>query len=113
MAFSCDISKREFAEKHNLTRHMKNQHGNLWFNRHNNYEMHQRICLFKTTGKWSGEHLDSTAKKLRNNISRVGGVLNGTVNGTVNEYRLNLEDEQQDASNVLDVLKESSFSDGE
>ena len=27
----------------------------------------------------------------------------------MNEYRLNLEDEQQDASNVLDVLKESTF----
>ena len=33
----------------------------------------------------------------------------GALNGTVNEYRLNLEDEQQDASNVLDVLKESTF----
>ena len=30
----------------------------------------------------------------------------GALNDTVNEYRLNLEDEQQDASNVLDVLKE-------
>ena len=27
----------------------------------------------------------------------------------MNEYCLNLEDEQQDASNVLDVLKESTF----
>ena len=67
--------------------------------------MNQRVGLFKTTGKRSGEHLDSTAKKLKDNISRVGGALNGTVN----EYRLNLEDEQQDASNVLDVLKESTF----
>ena len=67
--------------------------------------MHQRVCLFKTTGKRSGEHLDSTAKKLKDNTSRVGGGLNGTVN----EYRLNLEDEQPDASKVLDVLKESPF----
>ena len=67
--------------------------------------MHQRVCLFKTTGKRSGEPLGTTAKKLRDNINRVGGALNGTVN----EYRLNLEDEQQDASNVLDVLKESTF----
>ena len=59
--------------------------------------MHQRVWLFKTTGKRSGEHLDNT--------SRVGGALNGTVN----EYRLNLEDEQQDASNVLDVLQDSTF----
>ena len=36
---------------------------------------------------------------------RVGGALDGTVN----EYRLNLEDEQQDASNVLGILKESTF----
>ena len=67
--------------------------------------MHQRVCLFKTTGQRSGEHLNSTAKKLKDNISRVGGALNGTVN----EYRLNLEDEHQDASDVLDVLKESTF----
>ena len=71
--------------------------------------MHQRVSLFKTTWKRSSEHLDSTAKILKDNTSRVGGALNGTVN----EYRLNLEDEQQDASNVLDVLKESTFSDGE
>ena len=110
MTFSYDICKREFAEKYNLTRHVKNQHGNLWschrcnqsFNRCDNYEMHQRICLFKTTGKRSGKHLDSTAKKLKDNTSRA-------LNGTVNEYRLNLEDEQQGASNVLDVLKESTF----
>ena len=98
IAFSCDICKREFTEKCSLTRHEKNQHGNLWschrcnqsFNRCYNYEMHQRVCLFKTTRKRSGEHLDSTAKKLKGNISRVGGALNGTVD----ENRLNLEDEQ-------------------
>ena len=44
-------------------------------------------------------------KKLKNNVNRVGGALDGTVN----EYRLNLEDEQQNASNVLHVLKESTF----
>ena len=100
MAFSCDICKREFTEKHNLTRHVKNQHGNLWscrrcnqsFNRCVNCEVHQRVCLVKITGKRSDEQLDSTAKILKDNISRV-----------------NLEDEQQDASNVLDVLKESTF----
>ena len=67
--------------------------------------MHQWVCLFKITGKRSGEHLDLTAKKRKDNTSRVGGALNGTVN----EYRLNLENEQQDASNALDVLKESTF----
>ena len=75
------------------------------FNRCDNYEMHQRVCLSKTSGRRSSEHLDSAAKKLKGNISRVGGALNGTAN----EYRLNLEDEQQDASNVLDVLKEYTF----
>ena len=79
MAFLCDICDREFTENRNLTRNMKTQHGNLWschccnqsFNRRDNYEMHQRVCLFKTTGKRSGGH-------------RVGDVLTGTVN----EYRL-------------------------
>ena len=64
--------------------------------------MHQRVCQLKTTGKRSG---GGPAKKLRDNTSRVGGA----INGIVNEYRLNLEDEEQDASNVLDVLKESTF----
>ena len=92
---------------------MKEHHGNQQschrfsqlFNRCDNSEMHQRVCLFKTPGKWSGGHHDPTAKKLKDNTSRVGGALNGSVN----EYRLNLEEEQQDASNVLDVLKESTF----
>ena len=87
MVFSCDICKREFTGKCTFTRHVKEQHGNLWschrcsqsFNRHDNYEMHQRVCLFKTTGKRSGGHLDTTAKKLKYNTSRVGGVLNSTL----------------------------------
>ena len=46
----------------------------------------------------SGEHLEgAAAKKLKDNIIRVGGALDGAVN----EYRLILEDEQQDASNAL------------
>ena len=57
------------------------------------------------TEKRSDEHLGTTTKKLKYNINRVGGALNGTVN----EHRLNLEDEQQNASNVLNVLKESTF----
>ena len=49
--------------------------------------------------------LRNVDRRQRDNTSRVGGALNGTVN----EYRLNLEGEQQDASNVLDVLKEYTF----
>ena len=94
IAFLCDICKREFTEKRNLTRHVKEQHGNLWschccnqsFNQHDNFEMHQRECLFKTTGKRSGGHLEqgTTVKKLKDNVNRVGDALNGNVN----EYRL-------------------------
>ena len=36
-------------------------------------------------------------------------MVGGALNGAVNEYRLNLEDELQDASNLFDVLKESTF----
>ena len=92
-----------------MTSRVKEHHGNLWschrcnqsFNRRDNYETHQRACLFKATGKRSG----TTVKKLKDNISHVGGALDCTVN----EYHLNLEDEQQNASNVLDILKESTF----
>ena len=111
MAFSCDICKREFAGKCNLARHVKEQHGNLWschrcnqsLNRRDNFEMHRRVCLFKTTWKRNGGYLEegSTVKILKDNVNRVGGALDGTVN----VYRLNLED----PSNVLDVLKELPF----
>ena len=67
--------------------------------------MHQRVSLFKATGKRSGGHLGTTVKKLKDNVSRVGAAPDGTGNG----YRPNLEDEHQDASNELDILKESTF----
>ena len=69
---------------------MKEQHGNLWschrcnqsFNQRDNYEMHQGVFLFKTTGKRrSGEYLGmAAAKRLKDNVNRVGGALDGTVN---------------------------------
>ena len=65
--------------------------------------MNQRVYLFKATDKRSGGHLEGgTVKKFKDNTNRV-------LHGTVNEYRLNLKDEQQDASSVLNVLKESTF----
>ena len=53
------------------------------------------------------EHLEEgiPAKKLKDSVSCVGGALDGTLN----DYCLNLEGDQQDASNVLNVLKESTF----
>ena len=80
----CGIWKREFTEKYSLTRHVKSQHLSCQrcsqtFNRRGNYEMHQRVCMFKTTGKHG-----TAAKRLIDNTSRVGGDLNGIVN----EYRL-------------------------
>ena len=81
MTFLCDICELEFTVNRSLTRHMKNQHGNSWsrhlcnqsFNRCDNYEMHQRTFLFKTTGKRSGEHLgkDINRKKLKDNVNYV------------------------------------------
>ena len=61
--------------------------------------------MFKTTGKRQKSDGGEPVKRLRDNTSRVGGAFNGTVNG----YRLNLEDKQQAASNILDVLRESTF----
>ena len=106
------VCKREFTEKYSLTRDVKSPHL-CWsckrcrqrFNQRDNYEMHQPVRLFKTTGKRKSDgHL--TAKGLKHNTTHVVGA----PNGTVNEYHLNLEDEQQDTSNVLEgVLKESTF----
>ena len=66
--------------------------------------INESACL-ELLGNGSGGHLGTTAKRLKDNTSRVGGALNGTVN----EYRFKLDDEHHDASNVLDVLKESTF----
>ena len=73
MAFICPVCKAEFTEKRNLVRHVKNQHGNLWschrcnqtFNRCDNYEMHQRTCYFKTTGKRKAESSESLLRSLK------------------------------------------------
>ena len=113
MAHPCPVCQTNFTEKRNLTRHLKNQHGNLWacqqcqqsFNRYDNYCMHQRVCNFKTSGKRSFEDgaADSPTKKLKDNVIYAGGALENTLV----DYRLDIADEEQDANNVLDVLKES------
>ena len=115
MVFLCDICKTEFTLKHNLTRHMKNQHGNLWscgrcnktFNRCDTYEYHQRTCLFKTTGQRSNDDGEgsSSTKRFKDRVNHVGGALNDTLV----DYLLDLEDEPQDAGNILQVLKDSFF----
>ena len=109
--FSCDICKREFTEKYSSIRHVKDQHGGLASIAVNRIIdviimkcLNESACL-KLLESGVVDHLDTTAKRLEDNTSRVGGALNGTVN----EYSLNLEDEHQDASNVLDLLKESTF----
>ena len=110
MTFSCDICDRQFTEKRSLTRHVKNQRGNLChrcnqsFNRCDNYEMNQLVCLFKTNRKRSSGHLDRTAKKLKD-INRVGGALNRPLV----DYHLDHEGEQQDDTKVLNLLRESTF----
>ena len=51
MTFICPVCHGEFTEKRSLVRHLKNQHGNLWscsrcnqfFNRFDNYSMHERM----------------------------------------------------------------------
>lgn len=113
MAFVCPIDgcDGKFAEKRSLTRHIKNQHGNHWpcqrcnqtFNRCDNYEYHQQTCLFKTTGKRMGEDIESESKKRKDNVNHIGGALQNTVDN----YRVNLEDEEQYAGNIMEVLKDS------
>ncbi len=113
MAFFCDICNQAFTEKRSLTRHMKNQHGNLWscsrcsqnFTRYDNYQMHDRVCLFKSTGKRKAGPSEDNVKRFKDNVSHIGGALDDTLA----DYRLNLEEDEQDAGNVLEVLKDAIF----
>ena len=114
MVFSCFHKECDgkFTEKRNLVRHVKNQHANLWscqrcsqtFNRCDNYEYHQRTCLFKTNGKRCAEdNADTDNKRKRDNVTYIGGALDGTLA----DYQVGLEHEPQDASNIYSLLKES------
>ena len=112
MAFCCPVCRAEFTEKRILTHHLKSQHGNLWsrhrhnqtFKRCDNYEYHQRTCLFKTTGTRSGKDLNIHSKKTKkDNVKYTCGALENTLV----DYCLNLEDEQQD--DIFAVLKDSLF----
>ena len=116
MAFICNIGncKVSFSAKRSLTRHIKNQHGNLWscqrcnqtFNRCDNYEYHQRTCQFKTSGKrMMVEDNIEVNKRGKDNVRYSGGALQNTLA----DYQIKLEDEQQDAINIMDLLKTSVF----
>ena len=77
---------------------------NQTFNRCDNYEYHQRTCLFKTTGKRNRrEDIETASKKRKDNMNHVGGALDNTLAN----YQLNLDDEEQDAGNIVGVLKNS------
>ena len=114
MAFICPVCDGEFTEKRNLVRHLKNQHGNLWschrcsqsFNRYDNYEMHDRTCHFKATGKRKAVETSEQARKQQKTpVVRTGGALEDTIV----EYRHNLENDMQNATNIFDNLKIAVF----
>ena len=106
MAFICPVCRGEFTKQRNLVRPLKNHHGNRWVcsrcnqssNRNDNYVMHERTCYFKATGKRKAESSHQPTKK---QVLRTGGALEDTIF----EYRLNLEDDEQNAPNVFDILK--------
>lgn len=115
MSFCCPVSncKVTFTAKKNLTRHIKNQHGNLWtcqrcnqkFNRCDNFEYHQRTCLYKTIGKRMVDEEEKGNKRRKENVRFSGGALQNTLV----DYQIDLENEEQNANNVMNVLKSSMF----
>ena len=65
--------------------------------------MHDRVCLFKTTGKRKGDSIETPTKKRQDNVKYIGGALENTLA----DYRLDLEDENQD--DIFAVLKHAVF----
>ena len=111
MTFECPVIEcsRTFTQKHNLVRHLRNQHGSLWscprckntFNRYDNYVLHERVCEFKTTGKRRVNDEEGPSKRQREFLYREGGALDGAF---VN-YRADLDNEDQE--NIMETLEES------
>ena len=114
MAFTCPYKAcggQSFSRKDNLSRHVRNQHGNLWscsrcnqnFNRYDNYSYHERVCIYKSTGKGINEEAGegSSTKKHKSNSSYSGGALDGVLS----TYTIQLENEV--TNDPLRLLKES------
>ena len=105
--FSRDFCKREFTEKYKLTRHVKSQHGLASVAVNRLIDVIIMKCINKFVSlKLLGSGVVDILIQLQRDSKIIQVVLVGALNGTVNEYRLNLEDVQQDASNVI---KESTF----
>ena len=100
MAFVCDVCDQSYSEKTNLNRHKRNQHP--WtcsccqqtFYRHDNYKLHERMCVFKKTGKRisSEQQQGAGAKKRHTNVSRVDSALQGALV----DYSVNLQDDSSE-----------------
>ena len=63
MEHLCNQCGKSFAQKRNLLRHVRTQHGGVWrcarcsstFNREANYIYHTRVCEFQASGKRPAE----------------------------------------------------------
>ena len=91
-------------------RHLHVQHNSKWpcprcnqeFTRYDNYQMHERICIYKTGGKrLLDEDHPTSSKRHKSNISYVGGALKGTIN----EYSMDLESEDQ--TDIFGALRDA------
>ena len=110
--FQCPVlgCSGKFTLRTNLTRHLRVQHGNRWkcvrcnqdFSRYENYRMHERICLYKTTGKRpSDEDSAGPSKKRRSSIKYFGGALQGSIKS----FHADLEKENQ--TDIMRTLRDS------
>ena len=102
MAYTCPFKSCggcSFSRKDNLLRHVRNQHNNLWscfrynqnFNRYDNFSYHERVCIYKTTGKRINEEAGegSSTKKHKASSCYSGGALDGVLSA----YTVPLENE--------------------
>ena len=114
MTFTCSNCNKTFSFKHNLLKHIRNQHNGeiscqrcqRTFNRFDNCQLHDKSCLInKTRKRTSNQQEGGGGKKQKTNSA---------LENTFVNYSVNLEDKEQnsyfkeDLTNGVYTLKEKN-----
>ena len=110
------MCERTFTEKRNLLRHVRNQHAALWtcarchktFNRQDNFAYHERTCEFRATGKRPATNQVGEGEPKRKKSTNARWRAQ-SLNHTIDEYTLDLEEREQTPETIMDVLKDNIF----